>query len=545
MGAGVFEAGDVLAGRFELQVKLGAGGFGTVWAAFDSHRRATIALKIFHAEVFSAFWSIDRARVEVEALRRLKHPFIAEAYDWIEEGDLGLLSMRYVHGPSMAREIQRRARENIHFSIDEVCILLDRLCAAVTHAHEKGIVHRDLKPANIIVGNDQNPETFAVLDFGIAKLLSREASEGTTLGRHLGTALYMAPEQFLAAETGTQTDIFAIGAIAFELLTLRYAWARDNSGDPLLASRGKVLGDGVNSWTTLMQRVLRAERPSAAALRPELSKGVDAVLDRAFSVGPQRRQQSAAAFIAELRESLGRGLAPQPVRASRSPLVIPELPRSAQAAALRRPPTALVSVLKTTPPTIAGDALRDLVADEGDDIAVLARAMFESLLRHSSVRWSSYQFRQGAGGELEGLFGAARSPISLRIIVEPDFAPAPIEVNLITPVSSPKEHWIDLAFIARNAATVGLKRHGPEAAAAANRLRKRHASELKIQAQSANLSLFYGRETSVHATQELDENVLAFYAVIEWYLQERKQPSDSAVEAVLAPLFAEAGKTKR
>lgn len=312
--------GAEIGGRFVLREKLGSGTYGSVWSADDEARsdaagvsedadspglrRRRVALKLLNATRRGHAVSVERFRREAEILARLDHPSIVRAYAWAIDADLAWLAMDQVEGAPLAALVGARAAADQPLTGAEVIGLLAPIAAALAHAHAHGVVHRDLKPRNVVVGPPPRRHV-TVLDFGIAKLVDTPAGEATTVGRMLGSLLFMSPEQLGAGAVDARTDVFALATVAFELLTLHRAWALDASGRGLRALDEAVGRDPVNNHTTVAARILRGPRPSACAHRPELPAAVDAVLEAAWAVDAAARPADPRVVVARLAAALG------------------------------------------------------------------------------------------------------------------------------------------------------------------------------------------------------------------------------------------------
>ena len=286
-------------GPYEVVAHLGAGGMGEVWRATDSKLRREVALKVL-PEAFAA--DPDRlARFEREAqvLAQLQHPCIASVYGLEESNGVRALVMELVPGEDLAERLRRGP-----LPIDEALAVARQIADALEEAHEKGIVHRDLKPANVKVTPDGKVK---VLDFGLARALEPAAGSSpdltssptltgraTQMGVVLGTAAYMAPEQARGKAVDRRADIWAFGAVLYELLSGQRALKGDEVPDVLAA----VLRQEID-WTALP-----AGTPS----------GVRLLLERCLDRDARRRLRD----IGEARVALdaialgGTGAAPAP-----------------------------------------------------------------------------------------------------------------------------------------------------------------------------------------------------------------------------------------
>lgn len=301
-------------GPCTLIEKLGEGGFGIVWKAVQTTPiRRQVAVKVLRVGMDSRAVLL-RFRAEQRALERMQHPNIASVLDagMTAEGRPYFV-LELVRGRPITTYCEQAAlpvRQRLALFLD--------VCRAVQHAHQRAVLHRDLKPSNILVSEADQPPVPKVIDFGIAKALANEEYDAATLaqtvhGVLLGTPQYMAPEQAAlgAQVTDIRVDVYALGAILYELLT----------GAPPLQVEDRT----TTSLSVMLARIHEedAVRPSArAAARraggnpapfpPESLRGdLDWIVLKALEKDPDRRYASAIA----LAEDLERHLADEPVNA--------------------------------------------------------------------------------------------------------------------------------------------------------------------------------------------------------------------------------------
>ena len=213
--------GQVLAGRYELLGLLGTGGMGSVYRARDRELDEIVALKMLRADLVSAPGMLGRFRQEAKLARKVTHENVARTFDIGEHHGAKFLTMEYIDGESLGTVLERERR----LPLGRVVQLVEGICAGLTAAHAAGVVHRDLMRDNFIVGRAGR---VVVTDFGIARAVSPDAKQ--TLGLPVGTPFYMAPEQVEASPNiDARADIYALGAMLFELLTGVVPWDGDSA----------------------------------------------------------------------------------------------------------------------------------------------------------------------------------------------------------------------------------------------------------------------------------------------------------------------------
>lgn len=227
----------LLQGRYKLGQRLGEGGMGTVWRCFDEELEEWVAIKFLREELARDEMLRGLFRREVRLARKVTHRNVARVNEFGRDGDLYFLTMEYIAGESLQRQLAREGS----LTPARVYARAVGLCKGMAAAHAVGVVHGDLKPANVLLA----PGRGAVLtDFGIARALA-EGPNHNELG--LGTPVYMAPEQIAGGPMTTQSDVYAAGVLLFEALTGQVPWlaadvlsllAEKASGRPLALDRG-------------------------------------------------------------------------------------------------------------------------------------------------------------------------------------------------------------------------------------------------------------------------------------------------------------------
>ena len=273
---------DALIGQiishYRVLEKLGAGGMGVVYRARDERLDRDVALKVLPAGALADEAARRRFRKEALALARLNHSNIAAVYDFDTQNEVDFLAMECVAGQSLAERLGAGS-----LGEKEIATLGGQIAAALEEAHEHGIIHRDLKPGNILV----TPKGQAkVLDFGLAKLL-RPASEATTESlaetqATAGTLPYMAPEQLRGETTDARTDLFAAGAVLYEMCTRQRPFR-----EPLA--------------TRLADAILHQPPVPPRAINPRISQELEHIILKCLEKEPENRYQSAKELGVDLR----------------------------------------------------------------------------------------------------------------------------------------------------------------------------------------------------------------------------------------------------
>ena len=216
--------GRTLSGRYLIERLIGEGGMGAVYQAEHAHIHKRLAVKVLHAEMSRLPEVVARFEREAMAAAHIEHPNVAAATDFgkLEDGSF-FLALEYVEGRSL-----REVLSTGHLELGRALHIVRQIASALWRAHGLGIVHRDLKPENVmLVRRDDDPDFVKVLDFGIAKvpvgsLVGEHKASGqalTQLGMVYGTPEYMAPEQALGQVVDARADLYALGAMTFEMIT--------------------------------------------------------------------------------------------------------------------------------------------------------------------------------------------------------------------------------------------------------------------------------------------------------------------------------------
>jgi hypothetical protein len=283
-------AGGTRLGPYEIVVPLGAGGMGEVYRARDTRLDRDVAVKVLPGALASSPEMKQRFEREARAVSQLSHPHICALYDVGSQDGVEYLVMELLEGESLAARVARGP-----LPLEQVLRHGIEIADALDRAHRSGIVHRDLKPGNVML----TKSGVKLLDFGLAKGLSSSSGRGqvegltslptqagstplTQAGTILGTFQYMSPEQLEGREADARSDIFAFGAVLYEMATGRKAF------------EGK-------SQASLIAAILTGEPPSLSTIQPMTPPALDRVVRGCLAKDPEDRWQSAHDIASELK----------------------------------------------------------------------------------------------------------------------------------------------------------------------------------------------------------------------------------------------------
>jgi serine/threonine protein kinase len=203
-----------IAGRYQIEGRLGIGGMSTVHLAFDDRLERYVALKLLAEHLADDPAFVSRFRREALAAARLVHPNIVQVFDFgfDERQHQHFIVMEHVPGQSCAELLRDRG----HLDVEQAVEIIGQACRGLEYAHRHGVVHRDVKPGNLLVSDS---EVVKLADFGIAR--ATDQSSITQVGSVLGTAAYLAPEQARGEEAGPRADIYSLGVVAYQLISGR------------------------------------------------------------------------------------------------------------------------------------------------------------------------------------------------------------------------------------------------------------------------------------------------------------------------------------
>lgn len=270
-------------GRFELRERLGGGGMGDVYRAYDTDLTRTVAIKLLGVKYASDQTSKRRFLREAQMASILNHPCIATIYEIGELSGVPFIVMEYVEGETLTERLSR----NGPFAIDEIVEIGCQIASALEEAFEKGVVHRDIKSSNVILTPRGGVK---ILDFGLAKpsplaeKMRQKVSDITEPGVLIGTITYMSPEQASGkGEVTHLSDIFSLGVVLYELTTGRLPFDAE-------------------TYFQIIEKITKLPPVPIEDLRPDVPPELVATIDRAMSKCPDDRQPSARVLERELRQ---------------------------------------------------------------------------------------------------------------------------------------------------------------------------------------------------------------------------------------------------
>ena len=279
---------QLIAGRYRIEERLGAGGMSTVFRATDSVLERAVAVKLLAEHLAEDADFVARFRREALSAARLQHPNIVQVFDSGRDTDSQrhYIVMEYVDGPSCADLLREHKMLDIEWTVH----LLRDACHGLDYAHRAGVVHRDVKPGNLLVARETN--TTKLADFGIAK--AAEQTRITQVGAVLGTAAYLSPEQARGEEAGPASDIYSLGVCAYQFLTGR-------------------LPHEYSSLTELALKQQESAVQPITELRPDVPPELDDTVRLCLERDPENRYGSAL----ELGHALEAGLRGESTQATR------------------------------------------------------------------------------------------------------------------------------------------------------------------------------------------------------------------------------------
>ena len=271
-------------GSYRLIERLAVGGMGAVYRALHESSGRAVAIKLLHQSLRNEVVSVSRFFHEARAVNTIRHPNVVEVYDLSGEGEDVYMVLELLRGRDLRTLLGEQPTGCL--PAPRAVAILEQICGALQATHARKIVHRDLKPENVFLVNRNGWTDYVkLLDFGVAKL---ERPEGrlTREGIALGTPEYMAPEQARGADVDARTDVYAVGCIAYEMLT------------------ASTVFHGASPGEVMIKQVREAPK-KPRELNPSIPEALENVVLRCLAKSPKARPQSAMELAQELCASIG------------------------------------------------------------------------------------------------------------------------------------------------------------------------------------------------------------------------------------------------
>lgn len=266
--------GMVIGDRYEVLEKIGTGGMSDVYKAKDHKLNRLVAVKVLKQEFSENENFVSKFRVEAQSTAGLLHPNTVNVYDVGDEDGINYIVMELVDGITLKKYIEKKSR----LSVKEAVSIAIQVAMGLEAAHNNGIIHRDIKPQNIMISKEGKVK---VTDFGIAKA----ATSNTITSNVMGSVHYTSPEQARGGYSDAKSDIYSLGITLFEMLTGRVPF----NGDTTVA---------------IAIKHIQEDLPSPVEYNDEIPISVEKIVLKCCQKSPDRRYQSAAELIADLKRSL-------------------------------------------------------------------------------------------------------------------------------------------------------------------------------------------------------------------------------------------------
>lgn len=333
-------------GEYVVAARVADGAMGRVYEGRHAQSRQKVAIKILHEDVAKDRVAVERFKREFETAAELQSPHVVKVIDFGETGDGSFfLTMEFLHGEELGGLLRREGPQPVARALRILC----QIALGLDDAHASGVIHRDLKPDNVFLVSTPEGDLVRILDFGSVKLQMETGPKLTAFGTTLGSPYYMSPEQAMGkADVDNRTDLFALAAITYEMLS------------------GRIAFDGPAVAQILMKIVNEMPAP-LSSVRAGSPPSLDDVIERALAKDKRKRHEGTLAFAADVLGALG--LTATPDRAgieawARRPVAEIEAalaqatPRAAQAfgapaatapAAMPAPPSAQAQAVAAVP----------------------------------------------------------------------------------------------------------------------------------------------------------------------------------------------------
>ncbi|MBQ4373704.1 MAG: serine/threonine protein kinase, partial [Lachnospiraceae bacterium] len=270
----MLNAGTIIAGRYEIIEKIGAGGMSDVYKAMDHSLGREVAIKVLKQEFVEDAGFVSKFRAEAQSAAGLEHPNIVNIYDVGSEEGLYYIVMEYVEGITLKTYISKKGR----LAYNELLSIAIQVGRGIEAAHNKNIIHRDIKPQNIIISKEGKVK---VTDFGIA----RAATANTINADIMGSVHYSSPEQARNGYVTFQSDIYSLGIVMYEMCT------------------GRVPFDGETTVAIAILH-LQGEMTPPSAYAPDVPIAVERIIQKATMKSQDKRYANMEEMLTDLKKAL-------------------------------------------------------------------------------------------------------------------------------------------------------------------------------------------------------------------------------------------------
>jgi serine/threonine protein kinase/tetratricopeptide (TPR) repeat protein len=356
-GSFIIDTGTIVLGRYEIVSRLGEGGMGIVYKAYDQSANRFVAIKLISQDRLKNQKSVLRFKQEAIATARLNHPTITKVFDCgLTDDEQPYLVMEFAEGKTLSSLITEEGQ----LPLGETLTVFIQICDGLAHAHENKVLHRDLKPSNIMLNRNADSTAVKILDFGIAKILESAGVPSlhlTHTGELLGSPLYMSPEQAKGGDIDQRSDLYSLGCSIYEALT---------GGPPHI---------GESPISTLLKREsLKPLSMGEASLGLEFPQELEDIVAKLLKHDPNERYQSAA----ELKRDL--------LKVDAQPVAKPKIDRPVVDAKVESAPTTRTKRQNFQPILLGTTAVLILA------VASVAFVLFGVSERHPDIRPATESF---------------------------------------------------------------------------------------------------------------------------------------------------------
>ncbi|MDB5389217.1 MAG: prkC 14, partial [Planctomycetaceae bacterium] len=262
-------------GHYEIQARIGGGGMGDVYRAFEPALDRTVAIKVLPPELAREADFIDRFHAEATAAAKLVHPNVVQIFYIGVEGKHHFFAMQFVPGESLAELLRRRERLEQSVALG----IVEQLLAGLGAAHQLGLIHRDIKPGNILL--DQHSQRALLADFGLVKSLDSTTTGKTTTGVVMGTVDYISPEQGRGLPVDGRSDLYSLGVLIYQMLS------------------GRLPFEAASATAMIFQHVYD-QPPDIRGLVPGIPEPLAGMIDRLLAKDPDQRYPTTAVLLQDL-----------------------------------------------------------------------------------------------------------------------------------------------------------------------------------------------------------------------------------------------------